>query len=217
MWLIPNPSRRPPTGESIDIRYLSKPQFWTFKQNRVPDRQIAHWSGLSTPQIDEFLGMVSHIVNHPSLLCYDYLQPTAREGLSMLHQCGGRVVLVTLRPPDQVIDFLRSHHLEWAIHDLFGMEATDAAYRNQANHKIERLQTAMNIQQRHGYSLRNTWMIGDTEADIMAGQTLGIDTVAVTCGIRSRSYLKGFRPTHLLPDLWSAAQKVQQRVTLGLR
>ena len=57
-------------------------------------------------------------------------------------------------------------------------------------------------------------MIGDTEADIMAGQTLGVETIAVTCGIRSGNYLQSFRPTALIPDLWTAAQRLQQRVTL---
>lgn len=197
------------------LRYLSKSRFWTFKQNRLPDHQIAHWSGLEGPNIDHFLAEVSRIVNHQSLLHYDRLQPRARDGLDILRQCSIRVVLVTLRSPDQVIEFLRRHQLEWAIADLFGMDSAEVAYRNQANHKIERLQAAMAVQHRHGYNLRDAWMIGDTEADIMAGQTLNMDTVAVTCGIRSRSYLQTFQPTQLIPDLWSAAQRLQQRITLG--
>jgi phosphoglycolate phosphatase len=204
-------------GHPMPIRYLSKSQFWIFKQNRVPDRQIAHWSGLEGAQIDDFLGQVNRVVNHASLLDYDQLQPKAYEGLAILRQCGVRVVLVTLRPPAQVIQFLAKHDLEWAISDLYGMDMADAAYTNQANHKVERLQAAITAQQRQGYNLRNTWMIGDTEADIMAGQALGIDTVAVTCGIRSSSYLQSFRPTQLMPNLWTAAQHLQQQVTLRLR
>ena len=50
-------------------------------------------------------------------------------------QCGIRVVLVTLRPPQQVIEFLQRHDLEWAIADLFGMDLIESAYKNQANHK----------------------------------------------------------------------------------
>jgi phosphoglycolate phosphatase len=48
----------------------------------------------------------------------------------------------------------------------------------------------------------------------MAGQTHGIPTVAVTCGIRSSSYLQSFRPTHLVANLWTACQMLQQRTTL---
>jgi phosphoglycolate phosphatase len=199
---------------AANLRWLSKSQFWTFKQNRIPDRQIAHWSGLEGNSIDQFLAAVNRIVNHNSLLHYDRPQPRAWEGLSILRQCGVRVVLVTLRPPQQVIAFLRHHDLEWAIADLFGMDATESAYQNQANHKVERLQSAIAAQQRHGYDLRHTWMIGDTEADIMAGQTLGVPTIAVTCGIRSGNYLKAFRPNAMIPDLWTAAQRLQQRLTL---
>ena len=204
-------------GKPMTIRYLSKAQFWTFKQNRVPDRQIAHWSGLNGPQIDDFLAQVSRIVNHASLLDHDRIQPRAREGLDILRQCGIWVVLVTLRPPDQVMAFLDQHDLAWAISDLYGMPQADAAYTNQANHKVERLQMAVATQQRHGYDLRHPWMIGDTEADIMAGQALGLETVAVTCGIRSSNYLQGFRPTYLWPDLWTACQRLQQQVTLRQR
>ncbi len=204
-------------GHPETIRSLSKSQFWTFKQNRIPDRQIAHWSGLEGAEIDAFLAQVSRLVNHASLLNHDQLQPRAYEGLAILKQCGVRVVLVTLRPPDQVMQFLAKHALDWAISDLYGMPIADAAYTNQANHKIERLEAAIAAQRRQGHDLRNTWMIGDTEADIMAGQTLGLETVAVTCGIRSSSYLQGFRPTYLLPDLWTAAQRLQQQVTLRLR
>ncbi|HIK45599.1 MAG TPA: HAD family hydrolase, partial [Leptolyngbyaceae cyanobacterium M65_K2018_010] len=170
-----------PDAESGEkSRPLSKAQFWTFKQNRIPDRQIAHWSGLEAGQIDDFLDLVGHLVNHPSLLDHDRLQPQAYAGLDMLHQCGVRVVLVTLRPPAQVRQFLAQHDLDWAISDLYGMPTAQAAYQNQANHKIERLRTAIAAQREQGYSLSQAWMIGDTEADIMAGQALGLDTVAVT-------------------------------------
>ena len=205
------------TGGDLSIRHLSKAQFWTFKQNRVPDRQIAHWSGLEGDHIDTFLDRVSALVNHPSLLVHDQLQARAYAGLSMLHQSGVRVVIVTLRPPDQVMAFLARHGLEHTISDLYGMPTDQAAYRNQTHHKIERLQAAVAAQTRQGYDLSHPWMIGDTEADIMAGQALGLDTVAVTCGIRSQSYLQSFRPTHLMPDLWTAAQCLQQQVLLGRR
>lgn len=202
-------------GKPSTIRHLSKTQFWTFKQNRIPDRQIAHWSGLEGDNIDRFLAEVSYSVNHASLLHYDRLQPRVREGLDIINQCGLRVVLVTLRSPKQVRDFLHRHQLEWAIADLFGMEAVDSAYGNRPDHKVERLQTAMAKQSSQGYNLRHALMIGDTEADIMAGQTLGIDTVAVTCGIRSSNYLQSFRPTRLSPDLWSVAQMLQRRTVLS--
>jgi len=48
-------------------------------------------------------------------------------------------------------------------------------------------------------------MVGDTEADILAGQATDIPTIALTCGIRSQTYLKNFEPTRIHSDLLSAA------------
>ena len=203
------------SNESIYIRQLTKSQFWTFKQNRIPDRQIAHWSGLEGHHIDTFLDQVSRTVNQPSLLVYDRIQPRAHAALALLQQCHIRVVVVTLRCPDQVRGFLAQENLDWAVSDLFGMSNLGAAYTNQANHKVERLQAAMAVQQQQGYGLQGAYMVGDTEADIMAGQALGIDTMALTCGIRSSNYLQDFRPTHMMPDLWAVAQQLQQQTLLG--
>lgn len=198
----------------ISIRQLTKSQFWTFKQNRIPDRQIAHWSGLEGQHIDTFLNRVSQTVNHPSLLEHDSIQPRVYDALTLLRQCQIRVVVVTLRCPDQVQRFLTQENLTWAVSDLFGMNSLGAAYTNQANHKVQRLQAAVTTQQQQGYCLRQSYMVGDTEADIMAGQALGMDTVALTCGIRSSNYLQDFRPTHMMSDLWEVAQYLQQQITL---
>lgn len=202
-------------GRCLPIRRLSKLQFWAFKQNRVPDRQIALWSGLEGSQIDQFLAEVCQLVNQPALLHQDQLQPGVRRSLKLLRCHGIRVVIVTLRSPEQVFDFLEQHHLDWAFKGLYGLSAADAAYANQSHHKIERLRSAIADQQRQGYSAPAVGMIGDTEADILAGQAAGMPTIAVTCGIRSASYLKAFRPSALLPDLWQATQQLTQQSSLA--
>jgi phosphoglycolate phosphatase len=129
------------------------------------------------------------------------------------------VVVVTLRCPGQVRRFLARQNLAWAVSDLFGMDSLGAAYTNQANHKVERLQAATTAQRQQGYCLQQSYMVGDTEADIMAGQALGMDTVALTCGIRSSNYLQDFRPSYVMSDLWAVAQylqreKLQRKTTL---
>lgn len=204
-------------GTTLPIRYLSKAQFWAFKQNRLPDRQIALWSGLEGKQIDDFLAHVGQIVNQPSLLHQDQLQPGVRQALKLLRCHGIRVVLVTLRAPDQVFDVLEQHHLDWAFSGLYGMTQTEAAYANQSNHKVERLRDAIADQHRYGHSIQSSWMIGDTEADIIAGQAAGLPTLALTCGIRSSGYLKTFCPTLLLPNLWVAAQHLTRQKALQIQ
>ena len=50
----------------------------------------------------------------------------------------------------------------------------------------------------------NSIIIGDTEADIIAGQKLGISTIAVGCGIRKKDYLKELNPDHIFDELVKA-------------
>ena len=50
---------------------------------------------------------------------------------------------------------------------------------------------------------RGHWIIGDTEADIGAGQLLGLITVAVCCGIRDREHLAKLNPIYLIEDIRS--------------
>ena len=62
----------------------------------------------------------------------------------------------------------------------------------------------------------SAWMIGDTEADVLAGQSLGVPTIALTCGIRSRSYLQQLEPTRIHTDLLSATRYLMNWIRMPL-
>jgi phosphoglycolate phosphatase len=191
-------------GHPLPIRPLTKMQFWQMKQNRLPDTLIADWSGLSNHAVDFFLAQVGELVNQSCLLHQDALQPGARAALTKLQECGVRLVLVTLRQASQVLDFLHQYDLATAVSQIYGANDTDAAYSNRTEHKAAQLQEAVIDQNRLGFTTTQSWMVGDTEADVCAGQTLGLPTIALTCGIRSSSYLKGFAPTCIKRDLYAA-------------
>ncbi|GAB4160635.1 MAG: hypothetical protein Fur0046_39660 [Cyanobacteria bacterium J069] len=188
-------------GLTLPIHRLSKAQFWDMKQNRVPDVEIAMRSGLQGEQIEAFLKRVVEIVNRPDLLQKDTLQPGARWALSLLRAQGARLVLVTLRCRDQATQILEAHGLADLFSGIWGTQDASAAYANQAEHKTGLLAQAIALT---GSSADAAWMVGDTEADVIAGQTASIPTIALTCGIRSQSYLKKFEPTRLHSDLLSA-------------
>lgn len=193
---------------SVQVRCLSQPQFWTFKQNRVPDRQIALWSGLNGSDIDQFLSLVASCVNATDLLAYDQPQPQAPETLARLNQLGFRIIIVTLRSPTQVNQFLHDHALTDTVSEVYGCGHIEAAYANRSEHKIALLRRAIAQQKLQGYDPRGCFMVGDTEADILAGQAANLPTIALSCGIRSRRYLRTFRPTHLQPCLAAAVDHV---------
>ena len=71
-------------------------------------------------------------------------------------------------------------------------------------------QTAEAIAQQtnQGYTTQNSWMVGDTEADVIAAKQMGLPSAALSCGVRSADYLKALEPTSLHDGLLSAAQTV---------
>jgi phosphoglycolate phosphatase len=197
-----------PVQGATSIRFLSKAQFWDLKQNRAPDREIAMRSGLRRSHMDIFVQHIHTIVNQPSLLSHDKFQAGAGWALRQLRAQGIRLVLVTLRQQDQVLKILHEAGLHTLFSDVWGSHDDMAAYNNQANHKEVLLRHALDAARRTSPFALQACMIGDTEADILAGQAVGVPTVALTCGVRSQRYLESYAPTRIHTDLVAATQEI---------
>jgi phosphoglycolate phosphatase len=191
----------------LSLTPLSQEEFWHMKRNRVPDIEIAGKSGLPPVAIDPFLAQVSYIVNHSDLLYQDTIQPGASWALNLLRSQGIEIVLVTLRAQEQAEQILAKANLLHLFSGVFGTHAhEDVAYVNSIELKTQLLKNAAAIHWPMALRDKQTvCTIGDTEADVWAGRNLGIETIALTCGIRSREYLQQQSPTVILEDLVSAS------------
>jgi phosphoglycolate phosphatase len=181
---------------------LSAGQFWAMKQTRRPDVEIARHSGLGGTQVDCFLQEVRDIVNHPRVLAQDRVQLGVRESLARLHRWGVQLAVVTLRSQRQAVRILQQYDLAHWFTYIQGAQDDRAAYDNYAEHKQALLAAVMTRPEFSGQG--QMWMVGDTEADILAAQALGIASVALTCGMRSHSYLQELQPTVIHADLATA-------------
>ncbi|NET57739.1 MAG: HAD family hydrolase [Symploca sp. SIO2E6] len=197
---------------TLPIHPLSKEQFWQMKRDRVPDVEIASSSGLQEKHLKFFLGRVVEIVNQPALLYQDKLQLRSRWALALLHSRCVRLVLVTLRAQSQATQILRNYGMTRLFNGIYGTNDRHAAYRNYADLKRQLLQQAITEQSLLSQQSESAWMVGDTEADIVAAQALSLPSIALTCGIRSFAYLQQFEPTYIYSDLLTAAQQL-----LGVR
>lgn len=192
---------------AVALTPLSKEEFWQMKQERTPDIEIAKRSGLPIEVIDPFLTEVTSLVNHPDLLHQDVIQPGVTWALNLLHSQGTQLVLVTLRDQEQARQILQMAKLEHLFSGIYGANnGIEVAYQNSIELKTQLLRQAA---AQHWPELvrRNhpAWVIGDTEADVWSGRNLNISTIALTCGIRSHSYLEKQSPTMILADLVSAS------------
>ena len=191
--------------EALDLVVLTKAQFWQMKQNRTPDREIAQQSGLNATQTDYFLQRVDEIVNCSDLLHQDKIQPGVTWALGLLKSQGTKLILVTLRDRDEAIGMLEQHGLRQLFTGIYGTGSRQAAYQNNSEIKTKLLKRAMHEHRVGTKQLEHSWMIGDTEADVLAGQAMGISTIALTCGIRSHQKLTQLQPTLIKTDLLCAA------------
>lgn len=57
--------------------------------------------------------------------------------------------------------------------------------------------------------VRNSFVVGDTEIDILSGKKLKLKTIALSCGIRNRQFLKRLKPDYLVNDLKGALRVVR--------
>jgi phosphoglycolate phosphatase len=189
--------------QSLSLQPLSKQQFWQMKQDRVCDLEIAMRSGLSKAQIPVFLDYVEEIVNHPDLLHKDKIQPGVNWALALLHSQGVKLVLVTLRAQEQVQQILNDYGLKRLFSGIYGSTDARIAYHNNADYKTHLLKTAI-----AAHPSEIAYMVGDTEADILAAQAVNIPVIALTCGIRSASYLKQFAPDQTYQNLLFVAHYI---------
>jgi phosphoglycolate phosphatase len=191
----------------VSLTPLSQEEFWHMKRNRVPDIEIAGKSGLLPAAIDPFLAQVSYIVNHSDLLYQDVIQPGVSWALNLLCSQGIKLVLVTLRDQEQAEQILAKSNLLHLFSGVFGTHASeDVAYVNSIELKTQLLKNAAAVHWPVTVRDQQTaCTIGDTEADVWAGRNLGIETIALTCGIRSQEYLQQQSPSVILEDLVSAS------------
>lgn len=189
-------------GDTLALTPLSHAQFWSMKQSKRPDIEIAYLSGLSGNHIDFFMQQVQAIVNQPLLLQEDRLQPGVHDALEKLLKQGAQLAVVTLRCQDQVDQVLQQHHLTRYFRLIRGTDNTQAAYKNYAVYKQSLIQDAISAMGLTNYE--QIWMIGDTEADVLAAQAMKIKTVALTCGMRNYAFLYKLSPTSIQSSLSEA-------------
>jgi len=185
------------------IRILSKSEFWDLKRGRIPEKQIGILSGLEEEQAKKFALLRRQNVHALPYLVYDRPIPEAVDTLEKLQKQGIDLVVMTMR---------RVKELEMAFeqYDLRRFFPLDRCYClsndyvKTADVKDKPLLMEKALQELPPVS--ETWMIGDTEADIIAAQTHQIKVIGVLSGIRDRAQLESYQPNFIASNLVEAVR-----------
>ena len=184
--------------QNQQLRVLSKKEFWQLKRSRTPEKQIGITSGLESAQAEDFALLRKQTVHTQPYFEYDTLAPGAIEALQQVQLAGIDLAVMTMR---------RVRELEYALQkfDLYQFFPQNRRYCLDNDYvKTRDIEDKPLLMARALKELplaEDTWMIGDTEADIAAAKKHGIKSIAVECGIRDRAQLEPYEPDFFVPNL----------------
>ncbi|MEH2319057.1 HAD family hydrolase [Nostoc sp.] len=187
------------------VQELTKAEFWQLKRSRVPEKQIALNSGLDETQAQEFAQLRRQTVHTEAYFNYDTLAPGAVDALLKIQQAGIDLAVMTMR---------RVRELDYAFkkYDLGRFFPENRCYCLSNDYiKTRDIEDKPLLMARALEELppaTDTWMVGDTEADITAAKNYGIKVMAVESGIRDRTQLELYHPDLILKDFSAAVNLV---------
>jgi len=184
-----------------EVKQLSKAEFWHLKRLQIPEKQIGMMSGLDETQAQEFSKVRRQTIHTEQYFQYDTLASGAVDALLKVQQAGVDLAVLTMR---------RVWELDYAFQkfDLSRFFPENRCYCLSNDYvktrDIEDKPLLMGRAVEELPPVADTWMVGDTEADITAAVKHGIKVMAVECGIRDRSQLELYNPNLIVKDLSSA-------------
>ena len=146
------------------VKQLSKEEFWQLKRSRVPEKQIGMMSGLDEAQAQAFAQLRRQTVHTTPYFEYDNLAPGAVAALEKVQQAGVDLAVMTMR---------RMRELDYAFdrHNLGRFFPKDRCYCLSNDYvKTRDIDDKPLLMERALVELppaSDTWMVGDTEADII--------------------------------------------------
>ncbi len=165
-------------------------QYWEMKRDRVSRRQLLALSN-AIELYEIFLATWMQRIESREYLDMDQLQYGVVDILSNWKKLGVRLVLATMRN--------NSANVSWQLKKLKIAHFFDAlvVVGSDARKSAEVKPVLNNV------SLEEVIWIGDTEVDINAARELGVKVCALTCGLRTETYLASLSPDVLEKDLSS--------------
>ena len=187
------------------VKQLDKAEFWQLKRSRVPEKQIAIISGLDEEQAKEFALLRRQTVHTQPYFADDCLAPGAVDALVKVQQAGVDLAVMTMR---------RERELDYAFnrYDLGRFFPKNRRFCLSNDYvKTRDIDDKPLLMEQALAELPpadDTWMVGDTEADIIAAKNHGVKVMAVLCGIRDRASLERDKPDLIVKDLSEAVDLV---------
>lgn len=186
-------------GQAVEC--LPKSEFWQLKRSRTPERQIGILSGLGEEQSRIFAQLRAQTVHTPPYLHYDTPVEGAVAALEKAQQAGLDLVVMTMRRTSELEEACRRCELgHFFPQDKRYCLSNDYVKTGDVNDKPLLMERAL----AELPPADDVWMVGDTEADMVAANTHGVKAIGALSGIRDRPRLEMYEPDLIVNNLAEA-------------
>ena len=188
------------------VKTLSKSEFWELKRSQVPEKDIANISGFTDDkQQVAFAHLRRATVHTDPYFTYDRLFENAIPALEKAQNEGYDLAVMTMRRRRELEPVLDQYNLSRFFKSgrIFCLD--DDYVKTIDTQDKPKL---MKIAQASLPEVDEQWMIGDTEADILAAQSYHIPVIAVLSGIRNQTQIEKYRPRTVLTNLTAAIDQI---------
>ncbi len=187
------------------IRVLTKAEFWAYKQAKISEQQVGIVSGLTAAQSEIFKQIRDRTAHQLQYLSLDRVVPGAITALEQIQSSGAALIVMTLRRTCELNVAFNQYNLDRFFPPDFRYCLADD-YQKQGDIKDKSQLMAQALSELKPEP--NTWMIGDTETDIIAAQTHGIKVIGVLSGIRNLDRLEQYQPDKIVDNLAAAVELI---------
>jgi len=188
-------------GQSVNA--MCRDAFRKAKQSFTSQEFIGLKSGLDKAQIPNFIKLQKRVVNLLSNMENDRLFPETTDALDIAKEAEIDLVLLTMRRESE-LEFAFDKTLPKSYFPETHIYCVSDDYRKSSDVHDKTLLLEKALTELP--SISETWMIGDTEADILAAKMHGIKAIAVLTGSRNLERLKVYEPDFIATNILEAVK-----------
>jgi phosphoglycolate phosphatase-like HAD superfamily hydrolase len=190
-------------AQALGFSPLSAARYWSMKRVRTPLAQVLAQSG-ATRHRDRFEAMWLALIEQDRYLEKDTLLPQTLAVLKQLRR-KNTLLLITLRHSRRAL----ARQLDrLKLTRMFDNVISGAPTGATPKFKVSLIRQ---------YSRPDDWLVGDTEADIIAAKTLGLISCAVTTGLRSRDFLSVLKPDYVIDSIAGLSAAIDSAISANCR
>lgn len=178
----------------LSLKSLNYQQYIASKQNKLPE--LYYLKGINEKVKKEYQRQRQELLEHKNFLHFDSVYPDVKDTLRSLQKLHRLILLTVRKNREALIWQLKSLGIFNFFEEVYS-PSVKQLIKNPWETKISLIKQFLKTHK----SAKINILVGDTEADIIAGKTFNITTIAVVNRLRTKEYLIAKSPRYYISNI----------------